>query len=71
MNMENKKRVRWTTSVNPDLLDKVKQLSDKTRIPVSKLTDEALENLLIKHKAIRTPKTTTKPPIKKAEKTEG
>lgn len=48
--MVKKNRVRWTTSVNPDLLDKFKKLSDKTRIPVSRLTDEAIEDLLFKHK---------------------
>lgn len=43
------KRVKWTTSVDPELLNRIKKLSEETRIPVSKLTDEALELLLLKH----------------------
>lgn len=42
-------RVRWTTSVDPDLLDKLKKLSKETRIAISRLTDEAIELLLEKH----------------------
>lgn len=48
--MDKKNRVRWTTSVNPDLLDALKKLSEETRITVSKLTDEAIQLLLQKHK---------------------
>lgn len=62
--MGDKKRVRWTTSVNPDLLEKVKGLSEKTRIPISRLTDEALELLLIQHKVVR-PKAPPKKPAQK------
>lgn len=58
MDKNNRVRVRWTTSVNPDLLEKVKILSEHSRIPVSRLTDEALELLLIQHKVIE-PKSST------------
>jgi len=51
--MDKKTRVRWTTSVDPDLLEKLKKLSEKTRIPISRLTDEALELLLLQHKVIK------------------
>lgn len=67
MEKNNKVRVRWTTSVNPDLLEMVKELSENSRIPVSRLTDEALELLLIQHKVMK-PKATApkKSPAKKA-----
>jgi len=51
--MDKQNRVRWTTSVDPSLLKQVKQLSEKTRIPVSKLTDEAFELLLNKHNKVK------------------
>jgi post-segregation antitoxin (ccd killing protein) len=47
--MDKKNRVRWTTSVDPDLLNALKKLSEETRITVSKLTDEAIQLLLQKH----------------------
>lgn len=43
-------RERFGTSVDPDLLEKFKNLSEVTRIPMSKLIDEALEDLLDKYK---------------------
>lgn len=67
--MGDKKRVRWTTSVDPDLLEKMKELSGKTRIPVSRLTDEALELLLLQHKVIKI-KTPKKPAPAAPEKKE-
>lgn len=51
-NMDNKVRVRWTVSVDPDLLENLKKLSGKTRIATSRLADEAIEDLLLKHNAI-------------------
>lgn len=65
MEKNNKVRVRWTTSVNPDLLEKVKTLSEVSRIPVSRLTDEALELLLIQHKVIKPKAAPKKAPAKK------
>lgn len=48
-------RERWTTSVDPDLLKKLRELSAKTKIPVSRLADEAIELVLIQRKAIKDP----------------
>lgn len=43
------KRQRISSSVDPDLWQKVQDISKKTRIPVSKLLDEALEYLVKKY----------------------
>lgn len=43
-------RERLCTSVNKELLNNLKQLSEETRIPMSRLLDEAIEDLLNKHK---------------------
>lgn len=43
-------RVRITTSIDKKLYDKLKKLSDKTKVPMSKLYDEAIEDLLDKRK---------------------
>lgn len=45
---ETKKRGRWPSTVSSELLQKVRELSDVTRIPLSKLVDEAFEDLLKK-----------------------
>ena len=45
-----KYRKNKTFSVNSELLDKLKQLADKTRIPQSRLMDEAIEDLLEKYR---------------------
>lgn len=42
-------RVRFTNTLDKDLLEKLKQLSEQTRIPASKLLDEAVEDLIKKH----------------------
>lgn len=47
-------RKHWSTSTDHDLYMGIKALSAKTRIPVSKLLDEAIEDLLLKHKQIKT-----------------
>ncbi len=47
--MESKNRKHWSTSSDHELYDMLRALSDKTRIPVSKLLDEAIEDLLLKH----------------------
>ena len=44
-----KNRTRITFSVKKELIDKIKLLSDKTRIPQSRLIDEALEDLFKKY----------------------
>lgn len=45
-------RKHWSTSTDMELYDKLRELSNKTRIPISKLLDEAVEDLLLKHKVI-------------------
>lgn len=45
-----KNRVRFSSSTKPDLFEKLKQLSEQTRIPITKLIDEALEDLIKKYK---------------------
>lgn len=42
-------RVRISNSIDKELYNKLKQLSEETRIPMSKLLDEAIEDLLNKH----------------------
>lgn len=46
---ERRTRKSWTTTIYTDLFLKLKELSETTRIPVSKLTDEAIEDLLQKY----------------------
>lgn len=42
-------RERFSTSIDPKLINGLRKLSDNTRIPMSKLLDEAIEDLLIKY----------------------
>ena len=52
--MENKKRRKqWSTATDYDLYEKLKGLSDKTRIPTTKLLDEAIEDLLVKYNILQ------------------
>ena len=44
-----KNRVRFSTSLDKDLAKRLDDLSITTRIPKSKLVDEAIEMLLDKH----------------------
>jgi hypothetical protein len=44
-------KVRFTTYVPQEILDKVKQLSLETRVPVAQYMKEALKDLLIKYKS--------------------
>jgi metal-responsive CopG/Arc/MetJ family transcriptional regulator len=44
-----KNRERITFSIKKELVDKIKELSESTRIPQSRLIDEAIELLLRKH----------------------
>lgn len=54
--MENKdKQLRkyWSTTSDQELYDKLKSFSERSRIPMSKLLDEAIEDLLLKHNEIK------------------
>lgn len=48
--MRLKTRVPFNTTLNKELSQELDQLAKETRIPKSKLTDEAVELLLKKHK---------------------
>lgn len=48
-NKDLKNRVRFSTSLDKDLAKRLDYLSTNTRIPKSKLVDEAIEMLLAKH----------------------
>ena len=39
-------RTQWSTATDKELLEKFRQLSAATRIPASRLLDEAIEDLL-------------------------
>lgn len=43
-------RDRFSSTVDKELLSGLKKLSEETRIPISKLIDEAIIDLLKKHK---------------------
>ena len=51
-----KSRVRYTNSIDIVLLNKLKELSKNTKIPQSKLIDEAITLLLIEHSSKSTEK---------------
>ena len=42
-------KLRFTTYVTKDAHDKLKQLSDETRIPLARYIQEAIEDLLAKY----------------------
>jgi hypothetical protein len=44
-----KNREQFTTSADPDVLASFRKLSEDTRIPMSKLMDEALEDIVKKY----------------------
>lgn len=46
-------RKQWSTSTDNELHDMLKELSQKTRIPTTRLLDEAIEDLLLKYKVIK------------------
>ena len=46
-----KNRTKIGSAIDNELYNKLKELSEKTRIPISKLLDEALSDLLEKHKS--------------------
>ena len=45
-------RVQWSTATDKELLEKFRLLSADTRIPASRLLDEAIEDLLVKYQVI-------------------
>ena len=45
-------RTQWSTATDKELLEKFRQLSAATRIPASRLLDEAIEDLLVKYNVI-------------------
>ena len=45
-------RQTWTTATDKVLLEKFRELSKSTRIPASRLLDEAIEDLLVKYQVI-------------------
>ena len=44
-----KTRTPFSSTVKSELLEVFKELSEESRIPASKLLDEAIEDLLVKH----------------------
>lgn len=43
-------RKRFSTTIDPELVNKLRELSKETRISMSKLLDEAIEDLINKYK---------------------
>lgn len=43
-------RIRISNSIDKELFEKLKKLSEETKVPMSKLLDEAIEDLLKKRK---------------------
>lgn len=43
------KRIKVGTAVSKELHEQLKHLSEQSRIPMSKLLDEAIEDLIKKH----------------------
>lgn len=52
MDENKKRRVQWSTATDAILYERFKKLSTDTRIPSTRLLDEALEDLLVKHGAL-------------------
>lgn len=48
--MSKSERVKFGTTIDKELLEKLKELSEKTRINMSLLIDEAIEDLIEKHR---------------------
>lgn len=47
-----KTRTPWTVSSDSELLEKFRAFAKQSRIPASRLLDEAMEDLLVKYKVI-------------------
>ena len=45
-----KTRTAISSTLRNDLITSLQQLSDQTKVPMSKLLDEAIEDLLVKRK---------------------
>lgn len=45
-----KNRIKMGTAVKAELHEELKQLSEETRIPMSKLLDESIRDLILKHR---------------------
>ena len=45
-------RQQWSTAVDKELLQKFRDFSETSRIPATRLIDEAIEDLLVKYKVI-------------------
>ena len=52
MNTSKRNRIQIASTVDPELWQCFKGRSEKTRIPASRLLDEAVEDLLLKYKLI-------------------
>lgn len=48
-----KNRTRIGSAIDKKLYEQLKKLADDTRIPISKLLDEAIEDLIIKHTELK------------------
>jgi post-segregation antitoxin (ccd killing protein) len=46
-------RVRFGSSLDKELDDQLRKLHNETRVPISRLLDEAIEDLLRKHKVLK------------------
>ena len=44
--MANRKRIQFSTTLDPNLMDKLRELNENTNIPISKLLDKSIELLL-------------------------
>lgn len=53
MNQPRRLRKQVASTVDPELWSMFRALSEKTRIPSSRLMDEALEDLLLKYRVIQ------------------
>ncbi len=49
-------QARDTVYLDPEKLDLLKSLADRTRIPRAELLREAVDDLLVKHNVMRAPK---------------
>lgn len=48
-----KNRTRIGSAIDKKLYEQLKKLAEDTRIPISKLLDEAIEDLIIKHTELK------------------
>ena len=55
MSPVHRNRKQIASTVDPDIWEKFRQFSVKSRIPASRLLDEAVEDLLLKYHKEKTP----------------